>query len=200
MAVLGCSKLEAVNEILEAMGKRPVPSLETGQATPAGDAEVILDRISRRMQAQGFVENTDFNSTRTPTLDGGVYKITMEPATLYIRGCYRDQHRTFTLRGDQVYDADRRTDEFPDATPINLDVVTELPFEDLSPRTKELIAVVAAKIAQRRHRGNPKQDEWLADEEIMAGMTAHYVSRGLIPQPINPMPIIAPRQPDEARR
>lgn len=61
------TKLDAVNEMLEALGEPPVSALETGLATDAGEAETILDRTSKRIQAQGWVQNTNAREKVTLT-------------------------------------------------------------------------------------------------------------------------------------
>jgi hypothetical protein len=53
------TQLSAVNELLETIGEAPVASLQTGQATDAGQAEVILDRERKRILMRGWMQNEE---------------------------------------------------------------------------------------------------------------------------------------------
>lgn len=50
--------LEAVNEILEAIGEPPVSALDTGGTSEEAEAETYLDRASERIQRMGWFANT----------------------------------------------------------------------------------------------------------------------------------------------
>ncbi len=53
------TKLEAINEMLEAIGEYPVSALDTGGDTIEAMAENTLDRYDQRIQANGWHENTE---------------------------------------------------------------------------------------------------------------------------------------------
>lgn len=57
------TKLEAVNEVLQAVGEGPVEELDTGGDTVIADAERILDQESRRVQSRGWAANTEHGRT-----------------------------------------------------------------------------------------------------------------------------------------
>lgn len=69
------TQLQAVNRMLEGLQSPHVSSLETGQATLAGDAETMLDRIADEVQAEGWF---------TGVTEGYEYKIPTE--TIEISG------------------------------------------------------------------------------------------------------------------
>lgn len=199
MAVLGMTKIQAINQMLRAAGLMPVSSLSTGNSDDAGIAEEVLDRVNMAIQMQGWPENVEFNTTLTPVLSNGAYTIVADADILWVRSCYRDSHRNFTLKGGMVYDLDRRTTDFGSTTAINVDICRLLDFDDLQPRTKELIAAAAARAFQMFKRGNPTQDGFLTEQQIIADTVADRIRMRMNPEPINPFPIQHPRQAREQR-
>jgi len=61
----GLTKLEAVNEILEAVDIWPVAALDPSGTSDATEAERVLDRENVRVQGQGWPENTEENVSMT---------------------------------------------------------------------------------------------------------------------------------------
>jgi hypothetical protein len=57
------TKLEAVNEILEALGEPPVNALDTGGDSIVAEAESTLDSEGRRVQNRGWYINTEQRRT-----------------------------------------------------------------------------------------------------------------------------------------
>ena len=51
--------LEAVNEMLESIHEYPVTELDTGGTSMAASAETTLDRFDRRIQREGWLQNTE---------------------------------------------------------------------------------------------------------------------------------------------
>ena len=191
MATLGMTKLEAVNEMLEAKGLKRVAALDTGGTSDAGTAEYVLDRIDRRIQEMGWPENTELAQTFTPSGNA----ITVASDTLWIRGSYPHTHWRYVLRADGVFDV--QANSLTISAAIVLDRIKKLTFADMAPRTKELIAVAAATIYQRRQRGEMSQDAWLTQEQVLVDLIADRVNSGMVPQPINAYPIfgrVASRQ------
>lgn len=185
MATLGMTKLEAVNEMLEAKGIKRVAALDPGGSSEAGSAEYLLDRIDRRIQEMGWPENTEIGQTFTPSGNA----ITVNSDTLWIGGSTKHTADRYTLRADGVFDL--YTNSLTITAAIVLDRIKKLSFADLAPRTKELIAVSAATIFQRRTRGEALQDSWLAQEQILNDLMADRINSGMSPRPINPYPIFA---------
>ena len=180
MALIGMSKLEAVNEMLEAIGEKPVAALDTGGTSTAADAERVLDRIDRRIQSMGWPENTDFAVTIVSAAP------TVVPSdTLWIRST--TQNRNYTLRADGVYDIDAGA--ALTGVTAQVDKIKKLTFADLAPRTKDLISVAASAIFQRRWRGDPAQAMYFTEEKIVQDIVADRIKMGGVERPINPYPI-----------
>lgn len=150
MAVLGYTKLEAVNIIAQSIGEGRFSDLTS---TTAADIEYYLDIWDREIQSWGWPENSDFARSYTPT--GSPLKIQVASDTLWVRGhdAY-DQHR-YTLRGDYVYDTRTQSDEFASATAIRLDTIKKLSFENLAPTTKQFIVKYAMMNYQIHRKGDP---------------------------------------------
>ncbi len=199
MATLGMTKLEAVNEMLEAKGLKRVAALDTGGTSDAGTAEYVLDRIDRRIQEMGWPENTELAQSFTAAANA----ITVASDTLWIRGSYPHTHWRYVLRADSVFDVQANSATIATNTVIVLDRIKKLSFADMAPRTKELIAVAAATIFQRRQRGEQSQDMWLTQEQVLVDLIADRVNSGMVPQPINAYPIfgrVASRQTQQGQQ
>lgn len=59
----GMTKLQAVNEIMEAVGEYPADALDTDGVSTVAQAERILDRENERVQAEGWHQNKEVNVT-----------------------------------------------------------------------------------------------------------------------------------------
>ena len=119
MALLRTSELEAVNRVLQMLGEAPVASI-TNQFGLAKQAGYSIKDVSRRVQADGWSFNTDYNALlKRNSVDEIVvgnnvsrvvidplthpdYEITQRNSKLYDR---LNQTYTFTedLRGDITY-------------------------------------------------------------------------------------------------
>lgn len=175
MAVLGFSKLEAVNLCLRAAGMGRIAALDPGGASDGAIAEDVLNEISEQVQYEGLEENTV--KCKVLTLDGSG-KYVLGSSTLRIIPAGKDSNRQLVIRGDDLYDADNDTDVIgtPTTGTVHLTVITELSFEDLSPASKKFIARLAAVEFQRRKVGSPDKDAVLSSEaqrsETMVGKYA----------------------------
>ncbi len=185
MAVLGLTKLSAVNRILRSVNILPVSALDPGGSSMQARAEEILNEINIQIQTRGLQTNTAKARDYTPS--GSQVQVSSD--VLAVRGAGKDSHRNFTLRGDKVYDLD--SDTVTISAAITIDVVKLISFEDLPPAEKEYIANEASTIFQRRWRGDPGQDVFQRDE---TGKTAPFAkSPGPRPGdgPMNPIPASA---------
>lgn len=184
MAVLGMTKLEAVNLMLEAIDEEPVAALDTGGTSIQGKAERILDRTSEIVQARGWPENT--MTSKQHTASGG--SVTVGSDVLWIRAAGPDQHKPLVLKGDKVWD--RAADALYNAN-VYLDIIRELAFEDCSPKLKHTIATEASAILQRRQKGEAVNDQFLQQEALIANVGADRL------KPADQWPNVAPLVPQQ---
>ena len=129
--------LDAVNIILSNIGQAPVVNLESGNPM-VETAEVVLNEISRTVQSEGWVFNTDYEYPFTP--DPATNEITIpsnvvsldKPA---ISDCF------VQLRNGKLYNRSDRTYEWDGVQ--DLDVVWLFDFEDLPEPFKNYITFKA---------------------------------------------------------
>jgi len=161
------TKLQAINEVLEASGRRHVNALDTGGSSEAGQAERVLDRISAQIQAKGWYENTeDGGGTGIEMVPDGSKHITVDADVLFIDTVGLSVVKNVAVRNGRLYDLDNQTDEFDDS--VYVKIVRELDFADLTMGIQRLIIARAAQIFQRRRTEQVSRDLFLRDEMIAA--------------------------------
>ena len=182
MAGNGMSIIEAINEIVETVGEFP---MATGGTAPTGTGTSIyhrarhfLDRESKRVQAQGWPENT--TNGHAYTADGSG-KVGLDATLLQIKGSGPDGHRDLSMRDDsgdlRLYDNNKGTFVVATATTgvVFVDKVDALAvlsttsawgFELASPMLQDVIVDGAKVRFQRRIQGNLDMDTALRQEHM----------------------------------
>ena len=196
MAIQSMTLLEAGNEIVETVGEFPMTGpVADGSGTSIYDrARQVLDREDRRIQSQGWPENTVMGKAITASgagVIGGSEGITNN--TLRVRASGNSAHRTLVIResgGTQVlYDANADTPTFQNNEVVYLDIVTKLDFADLPPLLQDVVVAKAKMEFQRRIQGNPQHDQALYQEYIQAEVALDR-NRPDTVQPFNVQPMI----------
>lgn len=195
----GMTTLLAVNEIAET-----VTPFHTGSAPSASTdpdvyskALLFLEREDKRIQSQGWPENTE--NSQTFTASGGA--IAVANTVLRVRASNSSAHRTLVIRDDsgtqKLYDADNGTFTFGTTEVVFCDTVTKLDFVDLPPLLQDVIVAKAKWEFQRRIGKDPQIDQALYQEYVQAevALDRNQPDRQ---QPFNVQPMIpgasAPRQ------
>lgn len=180
MAGNGMNIVDAINEIIETVGEFPMAS---SGATPDGTgtsiyhrARQFLDRDSKRVQSQGWPENTANGKAYTANGSGHV---TLGTTILSIRGSGPDAHRDLSMRDDggtlKLYDNNKGTFVVATATTgvVFVDQVEALGnadsgfgFANLSPQLQDVIVDSAKVRFQRRIQGNLDMDTALQQEKM----------------------------------
>lgn len=137
------TKLEAVNEILEAIGLPAVSALDPGGSTEEGEAETILDRYTDRVLRRGWSSNTA--DERTFAVAGG--EIDMSGIYSFTSGKYGDE---YAIKDGKLYDPVNDTSTFT-ADVALADVVYSLTFTQIPEHIADLI-VAEAKVAMVRYK------------------------------------------------
>lgn len=196
MAVLGLTKLLAVNRMLRAINSLPVTALDPGGSSLQARAEELLDDVNRTIQGRGMYSNTARSRTYTPVAGA----IVVGSDVLKVKAAGADGHRNFTLRGDSLYDLDADSATFTAA--VQIDVTKLISFESLSPEDKEYITSEAVAEFQRRWRGSPDQDRY--NQENVAKASAYVKNPSVRPgdMPMNPVPAssLVPAAPTAPQR
>lgn len=150
------TKLEAVNELLDAIGEDPVSSLTSG-LDDAESAERVLDRVSRRIQKQGWHCNTDHKITLVRDIDG---YIAVPSNTLRIDTSGTSSDVNVVKRASRLYDIKNKTFVFTKSLVCR--IVYKLDFGDLTSALQDYIAAIAARDFQSSVMGSVSLDAFTA--------------------------------------
>jgi len=194
MAVLGLSKLEAVNAMLESIGQARFSALDSSGSWPTktytasivSTAEYILDRASRMVQGRGWKFNTVKCKSYTIGAPGAV---TFGTNVLAATPAGPNQFRNWAIRGDAAYDLEGDTATFAAGT-YYFDIVTLHDFELCPPDCKDLILNEAMQILQRRYKGDPESDRMIAEERAKAEIRAERPKVADHQLPANQSPLL----------
>lgn len=189
MAVLGFTRLDAVNSVLTSINELPHPGLDSSGSWPsktygagiAARAEEILERVSRSVQARGY----KFNSIKCKkyTAAGSPLKVTFAANVLRADPAGPIQFRNMALRGDVAYDLENDTSTLA-AGDYYFDIVTYHDFDEIPPDLKDLIVKEASQEMQRRYRGSAEQDAFITQELNKAEIGAE---RPKVPPSVGPL-------------
>ena len=159
--------LAAVNTIISNIGQSPVTTLESGNPL-VEIAEGILHEISRAVQSEGWLFNTEYHYTFTPDADG---YIQMPTNALQIDP--KRMNRDFpqcVVRDGKLYDLANHTNVFTED--IELDVVWLFDYEDLPEPFKNYTTIRAANVFAGRSVGSAEAVRFGEREELLARSTA----------------------------
>ncbi len=164
------TKLDAVNQILESIGEDPVSSLSSG-LPDAESAERILGRVSREVQAKGWLCNYERNYTLSTTVDK---TIPLSSDILRIDTVGKDKVINVTVRKYQnqphLYNILEHKFTFDNA--LTVDIIWERDVEDLTPELQLYITAKAARRFQESELGSVAADQFAvrAEQEAYAAL------------------------------
>lgn len=139
------TELDAVNQILSAIGSEPVSSLEVSNIDVINTRR-LLKNVSRQIQRQGW----DFNKvTKTYTPDEETHRIKWDDSIITISS---NDDNTYVKRGKYLYNITGETFEF--TNDIEVTVIYGVDFDDLPDCFKEYVAAKAAIDFQSRYFGD----------------------------------------------
>ena len=155
------TKLDAVNIILSNIGQAPVVNLVSGNPM-VETAELVLDEISRTVQSEGWVFNTEFGYPFTPD-DSGEIRIPDNVLSLDLP----DLSKYFTqIRGGKLYNRTDHTYEW--SGDQECDVVWLFDYEDIPEAFKNYITIRAANVFAGRSVGSSEAVRFGQQEEIQS--------------------------------
>ena len=155
------TKLDAVNIILSNIGQAPVVNLESGNPM-VEMAELVLDEISRTVQGEGWVFNTEYSYPFTPNPDNEIEL----PENVLSFDLPVGADKFVQARQGKLYDRTNHTYLFTD--PVELDVTWLFDYEDLPEAFKNYVNVRAANVYAGRSVGSAEAVRFGQQEEIMA--------------------------------
>lgn len=166
-------KLDAVNDMLSAIGEEPVNSLAEG-LPDADNAEMLLDRFVRQTQARGWWFNREPEVVLPQNTEGRVsvpetlLKLEI-PASAYSGD--PTAPRRVTTRNRFLYDLKARTDV------LNRDItvrgVREVDWQDLPETFQAYVTIAAGRKFQDRYLGSDKHHKFSNDDELRAYAILH---------------------------
>jgi hypothetical protein len=159
------SELEAVNEMLSAIGETPVSSIDTETFADAQIALTLLRNISRRVQKQGCHFNTEIAFSIAPTVSG---EIRLPANTLAADEIQPQENpdRDLVVRGQRLYD--RKNQTYNIGETVKLDLTLLLPFTDAPETFRDYVTVKATRVFTDRTLGEAAQHRYTLDDELEA--------------------------------
>lgn len=133
--------LDAINDILAAVGEAPVNSLEDSQNVDVENAIRVLEKVNRQVQSKGWSFN-HVNETKL-NRDLTTRHIKWQDDILYIVGT---DGTKYVQRGDYVYDFDNQTDLFD--SDIEVELIRLVDFDYMPNVARDYIVAKAARIFQ----------------------------------------------------
>jgi len=155
------TKLDAVNIILSNIGQAPVVNLESGNPM-VETAEVVLDEISRTVQSEGWVFNTEFSYPFTPDASSEI----LIPDNVLSLDLPAISRHFAQIRGGKLYNRTDHTYEWSDSQ--KLDVVWLFDYEDLPEAFKNYITIRAANVFAGRSVGSSEAVRFGQQEELQS--------------------------------
>lgn len=163
MIITPLSKLDAVNEIIGAMGEAPVDTLENSENVDTINAIRMLEAEMRAIQVMGWTFNTVDPFIMIP--DDNSKHILWDDSILSIQ--FAD-NRVVRKRDEWLYDVTNNTDQFD--APLEAKVIQYVPFEEMPQVFRQYITVRTANHFVARYLGDPTIMQELQKEEAQAYM------------------------------
>lgn len=160
------SKLEAVNEMLLAIGQAPVNTLEVAGIRDVSVASTILDNVSREVQSSGHTFNT-FRETLTPTANGFLL-VASDVLSIDAADPRLDVVPVVDANDgvNKLFNVEEGTNVFTD--PLEVEVVKLLPFESLPQHARKYILALAKLRFQASVVGSNLLNDLIGQELNMA--------------------------------
>lgn len=137
MPVARMTRLEAVNQCLEAIGLVGVNTLAVNNILEVNLAQAKIDRTLRSVQEIGHVFNTDFGVTLSPDVNGEI----LLPANA-LRVHPTDQSLPYIERAGKLYDNVEHT--YTLGKSVEVTIIYGLDFEELPEAARQYVAAQAA--------------------------------------------------------
>lgn len=147
MIITPATELDAVNEIIGAIGESPVNTLENAMNVDVINAQRILSRVNRQQQSRGWSFNIQEEYILNP--DEQSHKIRWSDSFLYLKGSNGEK---YGKSGEYLKDITNNTTTF--MSPITVSVILLVPFEEMLEAMRQFITAKAAINFQIRYLGD----------------------------------------------
>lgn len=142
------TKLEAINIMLSCIGHNAINTLEGIKSAFITTAENILDTETKRVQLQSYNFNTEHNYPLVPDIDGFI-KVPNNVVSIVYPQVYLNR---YTERNGKLYDKVEHS--FIIKTPLKVDIVFALSFEELPEVVRYYITILSAYKFTKRELGS----------------------------------------------
>lgn len=166
------TELEAVNEMLTAVGTIPVSTLAVASNSDAAIALDTLRSVQREVESQGWWFNTSNRVPFAPT--GGQIPVpanvlSLRPARGFLNTAQNGETRDLVERNGYVFDRTSNTQTINST--VYLDVVYSTDFELLPESVRRYVTVRAARIFQTKILGDETLGLFTEMHELQAWQT-----------------------------
>lgn len=158
------TELDAVNEMLANIGASPVSSIVTATSVDAAMAVSCLRAMSRNTQSRGWHFNEEKGVVLTPNENN---EIVLPANTLRVHTVLSSEGLDLVHRGTRLYN--RTTQSFTITSPVTVDYVLMLPFEEIPEAARTYIYIAAARqFADRALSGSQTVHAYSSQDEARA--------------------------------
>lgn len=151
------TELDAINQMLAAIGEAPVNSVGTG-LSESRLAQLQLERTSREVQSRGWY----FNTGQYKLIPNNKNELQLPRNTLKVDS----QNTNLIQRGGILYDRARQSTKFD--SPVFVTLVVGLDWLDLPETAKRYIVIKAGRKFQADFIGSPTLNQFHAQDEAEA--------------------------------
>lgn len=161
------AELDAINDILSAIGEPPVSSLDAEANADVANARRILANQNRRVQSRGWTFNIEKSVSLAPDVFSGM--INFLPT--FLKMTSTSGTTNYVKRGEFVYDTSGLTDIF--TGPIVVDLINLRDYDEMPWCFRDLIVSKAARQFNMRFFGDDSVEAKLAQEEQEAQVSCN---------------------------
>ncbi len=158
------TQLDAVNTLLQAIGESPTSSLSGEIGVDVVTALSTLSSISRAVQMEGWIFNTEYNYPLQRDAGGEIYV----PANALVVDIPRRSYAGIdpVLRGSKLYDRANHTGVF--TIDVTARLVFGLDFEEMPESARHYVTYRAARKFQDDSLGSTDLHRFNEKDELMA--------------------------------
>lgn len=155
--------LEAVNEVLSAIGAPPVLTLDTSSYSNIDvvNAQAMIQRVNREVQSRGWAFNTRLNVK----LMSDLYNKRVKYLNTYLKVVGADVN--LVNRDNYFFDLDNQTNQFPNGLTLST-LVEAVDFDYMPEVHKKYVTCRAARLFQSRYLTSQELDAELQVAEMDA--------------------------------
>jgi hypothetical protein len=152
-------ELDAVNDMLAAIGESPVNTLEGDTNADVANARRVLNKVNVEVQARGWTFNIEAGVTLSPDVFSKLIDYMPDFLSVRVPGA----ETTYANRGGYLYDRLGKTDLFTD--PIVVDMIRLRAFTEMPPQFRTYIVARASRRFNMRFFGAAEIEAALQEEE-----------------------------------